>query len=405
MKMGKSIVPETWNIPPAMMKTVFANAASRNAYKQGGEGRSTLVFLPGNPTPDLKEFTNVAFVAADAFGKPDFDKPVAKFSTATGANGLPVLEHTFYDQYAAEVQTIDDFIERYGYKDGMKYVETANIVNSATVDTTKALNILDRVLGLQTRQYMLEMAVTKIPSPQLVFTVDTYVEGAVQAKVPELVRPDMQSHTESRGTQTLFKNVGHIAESEEATFKAIHNTFSLRENWTIRDLARVINSQIATEMETATDVAGSDWGARTSGVSDNPPADDINGVLTTIQGNGFDVDYMAVHDRPAMDFTTNTHMLGGGQVGAAAPGAPSAPIWNTKTFSVPGFPPVIVDQAKTNTIATIASRDAVWLGVGPTIIANYEDVVAGYKGKLIKQWWFPFLSQAGAIRDLTGISA
>lgn len=404
MKIGKSEIPSTWDIPPANMKTVFANAASRNAYRQGGEGRSTLVYLPGNPDEDHKEFENVAFAALDKFGKPDLDNPIAKFHVATANNGMPYLEHTFYDQYAAEVQTIDDFIQRYGYKDGMKYVATANIVNSATVDTTKALNILDRVLGLQTRQYMLELVVTKIPAPQLVFTVDTYTEGSVQAKVPELARPDIQSHTEARSTQTLFKNVGHIAESEEATFKAIHNTFSLRENWTIRDLARVINSQIATELETATNVAGSDWGAKTGAASDNPPADDVNGVLTTIQGNGFNVDFMCMHDRPAMDFNTNTWVTGPGNVGAAPAGV-SAPVWNQKTYQVPGWPTVVVDQAKTNTIATVGSKDAVWLGVGPTIIASYEDVVAGYKGKLVKQWFFPYLAQGGAIRDLTGISA
>lgn len=406
MHRGNSIVPNSWTIDANAKRTTFANQKAKMAYKAGGEGRNSLVFMPGIAHEDHREFVNVAFAAADPITlAPDYDMPIARFDVVHN-NGLPTLEHTFYDDFANAVQTVDDAIKNHGYKRGLEQVATANIVNSTTIDATKSLNILDRVLGLQTRSYLLEMTVTKIPSPQLVFTVDEYTEGAVQAKVPELETPDLQSHTETRTTKTLYKNVGHIAESEEAMMKASHNTMSLRENWTIRDLARLLNSQISTELETATDVSGSDWGAKdaTYGFSTNNPADDINTVVTTIEGNGFDVDFIAAHTRPAMDFVTNKWIRGDGSIGAAPPGV-SAPIWGQKVFNVVGFPTVIADQAKTNTVATVGSKDAVWLGVGPTAIANYENVVAGYKGKVIKQWFFPYLSQAGAIRDLTGVSA
>lgn len=405
MHKKSNITPKTWNINQNRNVTRFANMKSKQAYEVGGEGRNSLVYIPGFANEDRKDLLNVAFASADKFGaKPDLDNPIAKFEVKTDKFGLPLLDYTLYDQYASEVQTIDDYVARYGYNEGMKQIATANIVNSITVDSTKALNILDRVLGLQTRQYMLEMAVTKIPAPQLTFNVDSYVEGAVQAKVPEMDTPDLQSHTESRTPQTLFKNVGHIAQSEEAGFKATHNTMGLRENWTIRDLARLINQQLATEIETATDVAGSDWGAVGSGLSTNNPANDINTVMTTIEGNGFDVDYLVMHNRPSGDFVTNSWIKGNGIVGASPAGI-SAVNYGSKMYQVQGFPSAIVDQAKTNTICTVMSKDAVWLGVGPTVIASYENVVQGIQGKVIKQWFFPFLSQSGAIRDLTGISA
>jgi len=399
------IVPSKWNINPNATKTVFANRKSRMAYKNGGEGKNSIIYLPGFADEDHREFVNTAFVCADTIGrKPDYSMPIASFETKW-EHGVPSLDHTFYDHFASATQEIDEAIEKFGYKAGLE-AATANIVNSATIDATKSLNILDRVLGLQTRAYILEMAVTKIDAPQLVFTVDTYSEGSVQGKVPELIEPDLQGHTESRATKVLYKNVGHIAESEEATMKASHNTAALRENWTIRDLARVLNSQISTEMETATDVAGSDWGLVnvTYGRSTNKPGDDINGVVSTIEGNGFNVDYLAMHTRPGTDFVTNDWVNGLGTDRPAPPGI-SAPIWGQKIFNITGFPQVLIDIAKTNTICTVGSKDAVWLGVGPTIIANYENVIAGYRGKVIKQWFFPFLSQAGAIRDLTGISA
>ncbi len=48
------------------------------------------------------------------------------------------------------------------------------------------------------------------------------------------------------------------------------------------------NKQIAEEMLSATDIAGSDWGD-----SANNPFDDIVGAYTTIKGNGYPVDYIA----------------------------------------------------------------------------------------------------------------
>lgn len=405
MHKGNSIVPKSWTIDPQLTRTSFANQRSRQAYRAGGEGRNSLVFIPGIAHPDHREFQNVAFAAVDGTLSPDYDMPVAKFDTIV-ENGAVKLVNTLYDDFGRATQEIDEAIEKYGYKGGLDYVATANIVNSSTVDATKSLGILDRVLGLQTRSYLLETVVTKLSAPNLVFSVDTYTEGSVQGRVPELVNPDIQGHTESRATNTLYKNVGHIAESEEATFKASHNTMALRENWTIRDLARTLNSQIATTLETATNVSGSDWGAKdaTYGFSTNNPSDDINGVVTTIEGNGFDVDFLCMHPRPAMDFVTNKWIRGDGSIGAS-PAGTSAPIWGQKIFNVAGFPQVVVDQAKTNTICTVGSKDAVWLGVGPTVIANYDNVVAGYKGKVIKQWFLPYLANSGGIRDLTGISA
>lgn len=398
-------IPSKWNVQQNQNATRFANMKSKQAFEQGGEGRSSLVYIPGMANEDQRDLVNVAFASSGSFGSnPDFDTPIAKFEVQTDAFGMPILGYKLYDHFASDVQTIDDYVARYGFTKGMKEVAIANIVNSTTVDQTKSLGILDRVLGLQTRQYMLEMALTKIPAPQLTFNVDSYVEGSVQGKVPELDTPNLQSHSESRTPYTLFKNVGHIAESEEATFKATHNTMGLRENWTIRDLARLINSQVATVMESGTDVAGADWGAKTGIGSTNNPADDISGVVATIEGNGADVDFMVLGTRPSTDFVTNTWIRGSGSVGASPPGSPPVNL-GSKMYNVQGFPTVIVDQAKTSTLATVMSKDSVWLGVGPTVIGGYENVTAGFRGKIIKQWFFPVLIQQDFIRDLTGISA
>jgi hypothetical protein len=402
--MQKIQTPEYWNIKANKLVTKFANAQSRAAYNKMGDGVNKIVYVPGI-VEDHPDFVNTAFGSLNGGPKPDYDNPIARFDVTHDTNGLPSLNNIFYDSFAENVKAIDDAVAQYGYKRGLEHIATANIVSTTTISTTKALNILDRVLGLQTRSYFLELAVTKIPAPQLVFTVDTMTDGSVQAKVPEMLEADLISHSESRSTQTLFKNVGHIAESEEAQMMASHNTMALRQDKTIRDMARLLNAQIATEMETATDVGAGDWGAldATYFVSNRNPAGDIQGVVTTIRGNGFNVDYMAMHDRPATDFLTNDHIKG---KGAQSPGfGTEIMALNQNVINVTGFPTLIIDQAKTATIATVGSRDAVWLGDGPTIVANYENVQAGFRGWLIKSWKFPYLSQAGAIRDLTSVSA
>jgi len=396
---------KTFDVAPNVMSTKYANPRSQAAHRNLGEGnRNTIVYVPGKI--EDTSYENTAFASLGGSGKPNLDLPIAKFVTASmKGDALPTLEHTFYDGFASAAQEWVDAVEKYGYKDAQRMIATADIVNSQTIDSTKALNILDRVLGLQTRSYFLELAVTKVPAPQLVFTVDAYTEGSVQAKVPELIESDLIEHSESRTTKTLFKNVGHIAESEEAQMMASHNTQALRQDKTIRDMARLLNSQIATEMETATDVTGTDWGAldATYFVNTKNPSTDIQAVITTIRGNGFDIDYMAVHDKVATEFLTNTHIRGQGGNGPAYGDTVMA--LNQNIINVPGFPTIIVDQAKTNTIATIGSKDAVWLGDGPTVVANYENVQGGYRGWMIKSWKFPYLSQAGAIRDLTGVTA
>ena len=396
--------PKSWGVKPTLYKTVFANPESRKAYQTLGEGSNKLIFMPGRAHPDYR-YMDTAFACVAGSLRPDYDQPFAKFGIQW-EGGRPKLTSTLYDGYANQVQEIYDAVQKYGYKRGMEHVATAAIVNTSTISATKALNILDRVLGLQTREYLLEMAVTKVPAPQLVFTVDEYTEGSVQGKVPELDTPDLISHSETRTTKILYKNVGHLAESEEAALMASHNTMALRQDKTMRDMVRLLNSQLGTELEAASDVAGGDWGVLdpTYFISNRNPSADIQPVITTIQGNGFNVDFMAGHDRPAMDLLNNDHVKGRGATGPTLPGQTSV-AWNSRLAMVPGMPPVIIDQALTNTLMTVGSKDAVWLGEGPTVVANYQNDLAGYRGWLIKQWRFPYLANAGAIRNLTGVSA
>jgi len=379
--------------------TRYANKETASlGNKIEGYQASKVWFMPGKIADYGLE--NVAF--ASYGGMPDYEQPMAKFSIEKSSEGY-VLKNKLLDQYPETMKHWKDAMDRTGgnIKHAKEMIASAGIVNSTDVDATKNLGILNKVLGLQTRSYFLQETVTMVPAPNLTISEDTYTEGSVAANVSEGSEPALVTHSESRTTRTLYKNIGHIAITEEAKMKGIHNTQQLRQNKTLKDLARLINAQIATVLEGATSNSGSDWGAvdATYLKSSNKPQDDIQPDITTIRGNGFNVDFLAMHDRPAQDLASNDFVKGpGSQVGGFI-------LDNVDHFQIMGLPPVIVDQSLTNTQAIIGSKEATNLGQGPTTVASYNNDVAGYEGWLAKQWWLPYIANAGAIRERTGISA
>ena len=405
------------------MSSVVTKYANRHSQLAAGNnpdaGYNQVIYIPGGL--DLKDrgFDKpTVFETLDGGLRPDYSEPLASYDIVS-KDGIQSLEQIYIDGFGEKVQEIDEYVARVVAEGGSPHkaiknikqgiAVAAGIVNTQTIDDTKALNIQERVLGLQTRSFFLQNTVTKLAAPQLVFTYDEYFEGQVMAEVPEGVESDLVSHQESRTTQILYKNVGHIAETEEAQLLASHDTMGLRQDKTTRDMARLVNIQIAAILELATNTtAGSDWGARsaTTGLATNRPADDIQAAVTKIRGRGFNVDFMAVHDRPFKDFATNSENRGPGSIGPSfvslvSPTTDQQQMGNLPTY---GFN-YIVDQALTNTLAIVASKDAVWMGDGPTVVTNYEHDTRGYRGWMIKQWLKPVIVQQGAIEEITGISS
>ena len=399
--------------------TKFANRHSQMAAGNNPDaGYNQVIYIPGGLGLKDKGFVKpTVFETLHGDLHPDYDAPLAEYDIVS-KNGVQSLEQTYIDGFGEKVQEIDDYVARVIAEGGSPHKAVKNIkqgiavaagiVNTQTIDSTKALNIQERVLGLQTRSFFLQNTVTKLAAPQLVFTYDEYFEGQVMAKVPEGVESDLVSHQESRTTQILYKNVGHIAETEEAQLLASHDTMGLRQDKTTRDMARLLNIQIAAILEAATNTtAGLDWGARsaTTGLATNRAADDVQAAVTKIRGRGFNVDYMAMHDRVWKDFNTNSENRGLGGIGPTytdnvVPTTDQQQMVNMPNYGFQG----IIDQALTNTLAIVASKDAVWMGDGPTVVTNYEHDTRGHRGWLIKQWVKPVIVQQGAIEEITGVS-
>ena len=125
----------------------------------------------------------------------------------------------------------------------------------------------------------------------------------------------------------LWKNVVHVAISDEVRKKAAHDILGLHVSDAARDLARMENKQIDEAMDGATDVAGSDWGGA------NNPYEDINPVITTIEGNGYPVDAIVAHPLVWGDFFSNDDVKGT-LVGQRMPGARTFPVPRTRELPV-----------------------------------------------------------------------
>jgi hypothetical protein len=288
------------------------------------------------------------------------------------------------------------------YAQALQQVFEAKLIAPGDVAEIEAATILDEVLGLAGPQYRLRQACRPVRLDTLTARVDVATKLAGAEKVPPLVEAELSSEAYTAVDLELWKNVVHIAVSDEAVKRAAHDIISLHAADAARDLARMENKQIAEELAKATEDATTDtWDTFTGGVSDANPFADIQAQFEVIEGAGYPPDCVVMHPQVWSGFITNTYvapLVEAGIVGAGAAGA---------SLSLPGWPTVkvLIDHAATpDTSCLVLSVDApaVVLGEGPTEAARYRDERAGYDAYIIRQWLQPVLVLGDAIREITG---
>jgi hypothetical protein len=274
-------------------------------------------------------------------------------------------------------------------------VYEAQLIQPGDISNIEATAVLDEVLGLAAPQYTLRGVCRPVRMDGLTARVDIATKLAGREKVPPMVEAEFSAEAYTSVDFELWKNVVHVAVSDEAQKRAAHDVLGLHASDAARDLARMENKQIAEELTTATDTTGADWGTAT-----NNPFDDVVAAMTTIEGNGHPVDFIAAHPLVWGDYFSNPFVRGTIQ-GVQLP--------TGRVFQVPGLPGVTgySDPALTSTVAYVGSRaaPALVLGEGPTEAARYRDERAGYDAYVIRQWLQPRLVLADAVREITGVHA
>jgi hypothetical protein len=303
------------------------------------------------------------------------------------------VEHGLQGVYQGSV--VYDPVSRKFYQGRIDPLQ-GQIVGVSDISSIDIAVLLQEILGLERPAYNLRNVCRVVPMNMLKASAPVYTKLTAQEKVPEMTEAPISKGDWTTVDFSLWKNVVHIVASIEAQMRASLPFFAMETQDAAGALAASENGQIKTALETATTVAGHDWGTST-----NNPYDDLIDVMSTIAALGYPPNFVSAHPLAWGDFFGNPYVKG------QLAGAVYPDFTKGGGFPILGLPGVtgFSDFAHTNTVAIVGSMRASVLGNGPTEAAKYRNEPAGYDAFIIRQWLEPQLVVADAIRELTGVHA
>jgi hypothetical protein len=320
----------------------------------------------------------------------------AKELKAAGKMNSDEAKFSIYNKQDGWADIANDY-----YSDRIK-ARQAGVMAPQDYTGVEVTNVLSTLLGLPERNFVLQNAALTVPTPYLDVRADTWsgFDVAEDIKIGAEIPTGQGTFTST--TYTLKLNAAHIARYDELDARP-HYWDIWRTN--LENIARRMVKKkaqlIGTELETATGVTGTDWGATTAGLSTANPLDQIGGVSDTIVGNDGVPDSIAIHDRGFRDLITNTFIHGTSQ---NAP--PQQQPGQAKILTVPGLSfTFYVDNLVTSTVATVYDKNAIVAFQGPVSTAMYRDAIHRYDGYITTDYFLTKITQQGKIRKLTAISA
>lgn len=280
-------------------------------------------------------------------------------------------------------------------------IKSAAVGVNADFAAIDVVNVLAEMVNTELRNFVLDQALTTIGTPQLNLRVDTWTRFINSQGVPEGEPALTKRPGVSRTSFDLTKDVGHIAFSDEAQLRAVHDLFKQAIDTAVTDMKRIRSNKIATELETATAVSGGNWSTITTGDhNDTAPQSNLGTVADTVFANNGAANIITSHDKVWRAFTMSFYVKGLLQA------IPLPDISLAKVITnVPGMPGMnwYVDNEHTATLATLFDKAAVYLMDGPKRVAQYRLEQEGIDGYVIRDWNLPKIVVGGRIRKLTGV--
>lgn len=277
-------------------------------------------------------------------------------------------------------------------------IKSAGIGHTADYSAIDIVNVQQQVVNTELRPFALEMAVKTVAVPNLQIDIDAWTRFTGDRNIGEGVPPVFKLGSAARTNFDLPKHGTAVGLTFEAQARAVHDVYRLNVDNAVSDLKRIKSNLIATELETATDVAGADWATDT-----NNPYDNIGTVSDTIYGNNGTVNAIATHDRVFRDFVSNDNYKGiGERASHEGPFSTARVVDNIRGLEGITW---YIDNEKTNTIATVYEKEAVNKFQGPVRTAVWRDEAADVDMFRIFDFMLCEIIIAGRIRDLTGVSA
>jgi hypothetical protein len=341
--------------------------------------------------------------------KPLWDEPVfnmSKFREARIAHQKAIKEGSissfdwgkYEDPWIGEWSVVN---QEYSYLKKTGKIKSAAVGTNTDFSAIDVINVLSEMVNTELRNFVLEQALTTIGTPQLNLNIDTYTRFTNTQGVPEGVAPQTKRPAVSRTAFNLTKDIGHVAFTDEAQLRAVHDIFKQAIDTAVTDMKRIRSNKIATELETATTSSGADWSAFTTDHNTTAPQTNLGTVADIVFSNNGQANIITSHDKPWRNFTMSTYIKGLLQ---AVP-LPDLSLAKVIT-NVPALPGLTwyIDNEHTSTIACVFDKSAVYLMDGPKRVAQYRMEQEGIDGYIYRDWNLPKIVIAGRIRKLTGVS-
>jgi hypothetical protein len=260
------------------------------------------------------------------------------------------------------------------------------------------------MVNTELRNFVLTEAVTTIGTPQLNLNVDTYTRFTNSQGVPEGVAPQTKRPGVSRTAFNLTKDVGHIAMTDEAQLRAVHDMFRQAIDTAVTDFRRIKSNKVATELETATSYTTNvaDWQAMSTDHNTTAPQFNLGAAADIIFSNNGNANIISTHDKAWRNFLMSTYVKGVLQAIPQPDLALAKVITNVP--SLPGFT-WYVDNEHTVTIGMVFDKAAVFLMQGPVRVAQYRMEQEGVDGYIYRDWNLPKIVIGGRVRKISPITA
>ncbi len=267
------------------------------------------------------------------------------------------------------------------------------MIDYSDVDEFEAEVIVEDVMEVARQEYNLRELCRVVSMDKLEGTI-RMIDGPVEGseKVGELEEAPLDSADFAEVNFNLWKNVAHVAISNEAQHRDSVNVFELNVTDAGRELARMENKQIAEEMEEADDVSGSSWSD-----DSNEPKQDLFKAKKEIKANAFNADAVAMHPDVYADMVTNDNV--GDDFERGSDENVSGEVANYAGLDI------YTDNELPDGSAFVLDRTApaMVLGEGPTD-ENSSDLGSRFgREYAIAKYIQPKILKSDAIRELTGL--
>jgi hypothetical protein len=377
---------------------VWANGSKENHKRIPAETVFVDNIMAGIPVPDYSD------PALDMRKARELNEKAAKDPSSTNIDKAindPWYNDFWYNQALQHADIIKNGEEVPNAPGVFIKRAAGGIMTTTDSPAINTINVSQAIQGMRVQDYILVNAIDQESTPNLTLSIDQWNGFTVYQDIAEADSTFQQKGNFTRKTFGLKKDVGHIGISDEARLVPDRNIWDYHVRHVGQEMFKVKNIKVAIELLTAGITAGgTDWAAKTNGISDQDPIGQIRVAAKVIEANGGRVSRIVSGSDPLTDFQGNTNIKG-----------PNEPVpglnYGTRVTQNAHLPGIqwYADELATQTGIILFDPEAIKLLQGPVRTAMYRNEDRGIDGYITRDFNRVATIDDTLIRRLTGVSA